>query len=101
MILIIWGERLLMVGWQITAKTIYCDAVDDEVTLLIYKDQTARCTGCKKYSEPNDVTRKLIKGKSRQLKRPIRCPGEDCFRVAEYRSKILTENIEKNGTGKK
>ena len=26
-----------MVNWQVTATTIYCDAVDDEITLLVYK----------------------------------------------------------------
>jgi hypothetical protein len=82
-----------MVGWQITAKTIYCDAVDDEVTLLIYKDGTTRCTGCKKYDEPNDITRRLIKDKIKKLKRPIQCAGEDCFRVNEYKNKILAEEI--------
>jgi hypothetical protein len=82
-----------MVGWQVTAKTIYCDAVDDEVTLLIYKDLTARCTGCKKYSEPDDITRKMVKQKIKQLKRPIKCGGEDCIRVMEYKEKILTEEM--------
>jgi hypothetical protein len=93
MILKYSGERLFMIGWQITAKTIYCDAVDDEVTLLVYKDRSARCTGCQKYNEPNDITRKMIKEKSQRLKRPIRCGGEDCVRVTEYKEKILAEEI--------
>lgn len=80
-----------MTNWQITAKTIYCEAVDDEVTLLIYKDETSRCTGCKKYDEPDSVTRKIIWEKSRRLKRPIKCEGEQCPRIAEYRVKILAE----------
>ena len=42
-----------MVNWQITATTIYCDAVDDEVTLLVYTDRSVRCTGYKKYGEPS------------------------------------------------
>ena len=36
-----------MVDWQVTATTIYCDAVDDDVTLLVYKDGSAKCTGYK------------------------------------------------------
>ena len=40
-----------MPGWQITAKTIFCDAVDDEVTVMVYKDGSTRCTGYKKIEE--------------------------------------------------
>jgi len=27
-----------MVGWQTTVTTVYCDAVDDEVTIVVYED---------------------------------------------------------------
>jgi hypothetical protein len=91
MVLTYSGERLFMIGWQITAKTIYCDSVDDEVTLLVNMDHTASCTGCKKYSEPNDITRRMIKEKSKRLKRPIQCGGEDCIRITEYKQKIFAE----------
>ncbi|MCJ7791782.1 MAG: hypothetical protein MUP49_05195 [Dehalococcoidia bacterium] len=37
--------------WQVTATTIYCDAVDDDVTILVYKDWSTKCTGYKKYVE--------------------------------------------------
>ena len=30
------------------APTRYCDAVDDEVTILVYKDWSTRCTGYQK-----------------------------------------------------
>ena len=80
-----------MVGWQVTAKTIYCDAVDDEVTLLIYKDGKAHCTGCKKYDDPSAITAGIIKRKTRRLKRPIKCEGEGCFRFTQYKEKILRE----------
>jgi hypothetical protein len=80
-----------MVDWQLTAKTIYCEEVDDEVTLMVYKDETAVCTGHKKYSQPNSLTLRLIQQKSGRLKRPIRCQGGQCTRVLEYKSKILAE----------
>jgi hypothetical protein len=80
-----------MTNWQITAKTIYCDAVDDEVTLMIYKDGSSRCTGCKKYDEPDDITLKMVREKSRRLKRRIKCEGEGCPRLGGYREKILAE----------
>ncbi|MFC1902066.1 GYD domain-containing protein [Chloroflexota bacterium] len=42
-----------MVDWVITATTIYCDAVDDEVTLLVHKDGTVKCIGHSKYAKPD------------------------------------------------
>jgi hypothetical protein len=80
-----------MTGWQTTAKTIFCDSVDDEVTLLVFKDGSTRCTGCKKYSQPNAVTIRLIKEKSRRLKRPIKCEGDQCLRITGYKEKIMAE----------
>jgi hypothetical protein len=82
-----------MTDWQITAKTIYCDAVDDEVTVIVHKDGSTRCTGCKKYEQPNDITRQSIREKTRRLKRPIKCEGEKCPRVTEYRISILAEEM--------
>jgi len=86
-----------MTDWQITAKTIFCDAVDDEVTVMVYKDRSVRCTGCKKYTQPNDITRKAVNLKTRQLKRAIKCEGEQCPRVIQYQNQILAEEAEKNG----
>ena len=80
-----------MVNWRITAKTIYCEAVDDEVTLLVYKDGSARCTGCKKYGEPGEEMVNLVKRKSKQLKRQPKCDGPDCYRIIEYRDKLFAE----------
>jgi hypothetical protein len=80
-----------MADWKITAKTILCDAVEDEVTLLIYKDGTVHCTGCKKYDQPNSLTLKLIKQKSSRLHRIIKCEGEQCPRVTGYKGQILAE----------
>jgi TATA-box binding protein (TBP) (component of TFIID and TFIIIB) len=80
-----------MTNWQTTAKTIYCDAVDDEITILVFKNSSVRCTGCKKYTEPNDFTRQLIKEKEGRLKRSLKCEGEGCARVVSYKEKILSE----------
>jgi hypothetical protein len=78
-------------AWQVTAKTIYCDAVDDEVTIMVYKDFSVRCTGFKKYSQPNDITLRILKKKTRLLKKPLKCEGEQCLRVTSYKEKILAE----------
>jgi TATA-box binding protein (TBP) (component of TFIID and TFIIIB) len=80
-----------MTDWQITAKTIFCEAVDDEVTVIVHKNGTVHCTGCRKYDQPNDITRTLVKEKIRKLKRAIKCQGEGCLRVTEYKNKIQTE----------
>lgn len=80
-----------MTDWQTTAKTIYCDAVDDEVTILIFKDFSVRCTGYKKYSQPNDLTINIIREKSRKSKKLIKCQGEQCSRVTEYKNNIQAE----------
>jgi hypothetical protein len=80
-----------MSNWQTTAKTIFCDAVDDEVTVMIYKDYSVRCTGFKKYTEPNDITLNLVKEKNRRLKRPLKCEGQSCPRVLGYKASILVE----------
>jgi hypothetical protein len=39
------GTRRAVPEWEITATTIHCDTVDDEVTILITRDATATCTG--------------------------------------------------------
>jgi hypothetical protein len=78
-------------NWQVTAKTIFCDSVDDEVTVMVYKDGSTRCTGSQKYNQPNSITKRMIKKKVKLDKRPIKCEGDDCSRVPRYRDKILSE----------
>jgi hypothetical protein len=78
-----------MTDWQITAKTIFCDAVDDEVTVMVYKNASVRCTGCKKYNEPDAITQAAVKEKNRRLRRSIKCEGEGCARVTGYKTAIL------------
>jgi hypothetical protein len=80
-----------MTDWQTTAKTIFCDAVDDEVTILISRDFSVHCTGCRKYSELNDITRKIIQEKKSKLKRAPKCEGENCPRVTGYKEKLTAE----------
>lgn len=80
-----------MVNWQITATTIDCDAVDDETTILVYKDGSVKCTGYHKYSQPNKETVNLLNEKNKQLDRNLACEGPECFRVIQYRDKLLAE----------
>jgi hypothetical protein len=78
-----------MVDWQITATTVFCEDVDDEVTLLIYGDGTAKCTASKKYAQPDKDTAKMMKKKSKQSGKALSCRDADCPRLSEYRKKWL------------
>jgi len=84
-----------MVNWQVTAATIYCDAVDDEVTLLVYKDRTAKCTGYQKYGKPGKETAEVIEKKNKQLKQRLECEGPECYRVIQYRDKLFAKEAGK------
>ena len=80
-----------MANWEMTATTIYCNAVEDEVTLMVNKDGMSQCTGCKKYLKPTRATARLIKTKSRQLGKQLGCDGPDCLRLIQYRDRFLAE----------
>jgi len=81
-----------MVDWQVTATTIFCDAVDDDVTIMVYKDWSARCTGYKKYRE--EITKeaaKTLRKKSKGLGKTLDCEGPECSRMIAYREKLQAE----------
>ena len=80
-----------MVDWQITAATIYCEDVDDEVTVIVQKDGAVRCVGFGRYSAPDGDTTQLMKQKSRQLNRQLKCTGPECPRVTQYRDRLFAE----------
>ncbi len=88
-----------MANWAITATTIYCDAIDDEVTLIVYKDGKSKCTGYDKYDKPDKGTAKAIKIKSKQLGRQLRCDGLECYRWLQYRDKVLAEEDKEERAG--
>ena len=80
--------------WQLTATTINCDAVYDEVTILVYNNWTVKCTGHSKYSSAKEAS-KLIRKKSRLIGRQLKCDGPECTRVIQYREKLLSEESKK------
>ena len=87
-----------MVAWQVTATTIYCDAVDDEVTILVYKDGSVKCTGYKKYAKPSKEIINLLKRKNKQLQRNLECEGPECYRVIQYRDKLFAEEVKRESS---
>ncbi len=87
-----------MTEWQITATTIYCEAVDDDVTLIVDKDWNVKCTGYKKYlAGLNKETENILKQKSRRLGRNLKCEGPEDFRVTDYRDKLMAEEKTSKG----
>ena len=80
-----------MVDWEVTANTIYCDMVDDEVTVLVYKDFSTKCTGYSKYGETSKEMLGLLSRKSKQLGRRLECAGSKCGYVIQYKEKLLAE----------
>jgi len=71
-----------MVNWQVTATTVRCDMVGDEVTLLVYKDWSVKCTGHAKYATG--------KTGNKNGHHP-RCEGAECRLATEYRKKLQEE----------
>jgi hypothetical protein len=89
---ILFREVCSVSGWRLTATTIYCDAVDDDVTLVVDKDLNVRCTGYSRYvTNPNKETTMALGRKSRELGRNLRCEGPQDFRVTDYRDKLIAE----------
>jgi hypothetical protein len=85
-------EHKHMIDWQLTATSIYCDAVDGDITIIVNKDGTTRCTGYKKYVE--NITKEvavMLKKKSKKLGRALRCEGPLDYRVTSYRDKLISE----------
>ena len=78
-----------MVDWEITATTIYCDAVDDEVTLMVQADGSTRCTGRDRYLEPGKETFREMNSRSKRLGRQIACEGDACQRTKAYHNELL------------
>lgn len=82
-----------MTGWQLTATTIYCDAVDDDVTITVRKDWSTTCTGYRKYGEsPNQETAKMLKKKAKRLGRNLGCEGPLDYRVTDYRDGLIAQD---------
>jgi len=87
-----------MVDWQVTAATIHCDDVDDEVTVIVQKDGAVRCVGFARYGAPDKNTAELLKQKSRRLDRQLKCTGPECDRIVQYRARLFAEEAQQADT---
>jgi hypothetical protein len=75
--------------WELTATTVYCDAVDDEVTLILNADGTLKCTGRDKYLKPDKETSRTMRKKSQRRRKPLACRDNECTIIIDYRNNIL------------
>jgi hypothetical protein len=81
-----------MSDWQVTATTIYCDAVDADVTVIVNRDGSVKCVGMKKYHDnPTKEIINTLTKKSRKLGRTLACEGEECPRKDAYRDRIFAD----------
>ena len=78
--------------WQVTATTIYCDAVDEDVTILVNKDWSTKCTGYRKYIEnPTKDILNTLKKRAKEASKNLACEGPEDSRVTDYRDKLKAE----------
>ena len=74
------------VGWQVTATTLFCDVVDEWVTILVYKDGTTKCSHVIEHGQTGRKT-----GKDEWQE----CPGPSaCALCTAYKEKVFSENTE-------
>ena len=86
-----------MVDWKVIATTIYCDLVDTDVPIMVFKDWSTKCVGYMKYCESNtEEFAKTLKKKGKNLNRRLRCEGPECPRVIAYKNKLFAEQESKN-----
>jgi PhoPQ-activated pathogenicity-related protein len=78
-----------MVDWEVTATTIFCDDVADEVTIIVYQNGTSKCTGRQKYARTSQEALKELKQKSRQTGKPLACKDTACTTVTKYRDELM------------
>ncbi len=80
-----------MVDWEVTATTIYCDDVDDEVTIIVQKNGTVKCTGSQKYAKNNINALKELKNKSKTLHKSLACKDTACQKLPKYRDELMNK----------
>ncbi|AGG06484.1 MULTISPECIES: hypothetical protein [Dehalococcoides] len=88
-----------MADWQITACTILCEAVCDEITIIVKEDGSVRCTAFDTYGSPSRDTLKEMAKKAKKCGHSLKCEGPLCHRVINYRDKIMNEERQQNESG--
>jgi hypothetical protein len=68
-----------MPGWQLTATTIICDACGEEVTVTIFGDGRASCTGTSRRTDKADGSPAPS------------CSADDCSQITAYKARLEAE----------
>lgn len=63
----------MTVAWKVTATTLYCEAIGDDVTIMLYKDGTIKCTGSAVAGNGAQARARRMKDKSKALGRELAC----------------------------
>ena len=84
------GKEIAPASWQVTATTIECDMVNDQVTIMVYRDWSCRCTWWARYKKVagEDARRKFDKDIKKKI---LNCQGPECRYVTGYRDKLINE----------
>jgi hypothetical protein len=84
-----------MTDWQLTATTIFCEAVADEVTILVSPAWTVKCTGMLKYTSNRNASLDLVK-RSLAMRKSLDCKGIECPNITGYVLKLQAEENRKS-----
>ena len=81
--------------WQVTATTLFCNEVADEVTLLVYPDWSVKCTGMEKFAVSSGSGTQQLK-KMFAAKKNADCKGTNCPDMSRYLEKLKNEERNKS-----
>ncbi|MFC1872214.1 hypothetical protein ACFLYV_00625 [Chloroflexota bacterium] len=87
-----------MTDWKVTAITIFCEDVCDEVTFIVDRAWQANCVSAPKYLNPDKEVLKAFRIRAENDKRP-ECTGAECPRLAAYVAKLQAEEAGAPPTG--
>jgi hypothetical protein len=74
----------------VTAGTINCRAVADEVTIIVKNDRSVSCSGFDKLKNSRRARLQMVE-RSLDLKRTLDCKGMQCKQITDYLEKLRAE----------
>ena len=81
--------------WKVTAGTINCRAVADEVTIIVKNDWSVQCSGFDKLKNSRRAQLQMVE-RSLDLKRTLDCKGMQCKQITDYLEKLQAEENPKS-----
>jgi hypothetical protein len=91
---IITSKKVGMADWQVTAVTINCPSVAEEVTIIVKSDWSVQCSGFEKYASSRRAQLALV-DRSLTIKRILECKSVECNQITEYVQKLQAEENHK------